>query len=319
MNTKQLNTKENQSKKSSYTKPFLKWAGGKGQLLETFQHFYPKELEKNIAHYYEPFVGGGAVFFYVVHKYNIKSAFLYDVNEELILTYSVVQKDANKLIEQLEKYQKKYEKLNEEERAKFFYDIRKQFNQELPSFNFKRYSGKWVSRAAQIIFLNKTCFNGLFRFNSKGEFNTPKGSYKNPKILDIDTILKTSDLLSVAEIKRADFKQVEMDMKPNSFVYYDPPYRPLSKTSSFTAYSKLPFTDAEQIELAALFNRLTKKGIQQMLSNSDPKNTDPSDNFFDELYANFHITRVPAKRMINSNSTKRSAINEIIVTNYNTK
>jgi DNA adenine methylase len=295
----------------------LKWAGGKGQLLETFRDFYPKDLiECSVDNYYEPFLGGGAVFFDVAAQYNIKSAFLYDVNEELILAYRVVQQDANKLIEHLEDHQKKYIKLDENKQAEYFYNVRKKFNSQRIKIDYENYSEKWISRAAHIIFLNKTCFNGLFRFNSKGEFNTPKGRYRNPKILDADTILKTSQLLAIAEIKKTDFREIERDIKPQSFVYYDPPYRPLNKTSSFTSYSKIPFTDSEQTDLAALFQRLNGKGILQMLSNSDPKNVDLNDNFFDELYSSYSIFRVPAKRMINSNGAKRSAINEIIVTNY---
>ena len=156
----------------------------------------------------------------------------------------------------------------------------------------------------------------MFRFNLKGEFNTPAGRYKNPKILDEQNLQMVSGLLQIAEIKNADFKQVEQDLKENSFVYFDPPYRPISKTSSFTAYSKNGFGDAQQIELANTFELLNSKGARLMLSNSDPKNTDPTDNFFDDLYKKHHIFRVAAKRMINSNAAKRSAINEIVVTNY---
>jgi len=298
-------------------KPFLKWAGGKGQLLDTFRNFYPAGLMTNaIYNYYEPFVGGGAVFFDIAQKYKIKSAFLYDINEELILVYKVVQKDPMKLIEHLEKYKKIYKTLGDEKQSEYFYSVRQKFNNQRNLINFKTYSEKWISRASQTIFLNKTCFNGLFRFNSKGEFNTPRGSYSNPKILDAEAILKTSELLQIAEIKKADFRQLEKDIRPHSFVYYDPPYRPLNKTSSFTAYSKNSFTDREQTELATLFERLNKNEIYQMLSNSDPKNINPDDNFFDELYGNYHISRVPARRMINSNSAKRAAINEIVVTNY---
>lgn len=286
-------------------------------MLETFQKYYPPVLSEGvIKNYYEPFVGGGAVFFDIARQFKIKSAFLYDVNEELILTYKVVQQDALKLIELLEKYQKKYKSLSEEKQGEYFYKVRQRFNEQKVHINFERYSGKWVSRAAQTIFMNKTCFNGLFRFNSKGLFNTPKGCYQNPKILESDVILKTSELLSIAEIKKADFKQVEKDIKSHSFVYYDPPYRPLNKTSSFTSYSKNPFTDDDQTRLSELFQQLSEKGIYQMLSNSDPKNTNADDNFFDDLYCNYSIFRVPAKRMINSDGRKRAAINEIIVTNY---
>ena len=322
VNLPNKNTIQNQKSTDATVrvKPFLKWAGGKTQLLDIFTRFYPLSLkEYSIENYFEPFVGGGAVFFDVASRYNIKSAFLYDVNDELILTYRVVQQDANKLIELLDKHQEKYEKLNEEKQSEYYYTIRQKFNAQVSRISLDKYSEKWISRAAQAIFLNKTCFNGLFRFNSKGEFNTPKGRYKRPKVLDKETILRASELLSIAEIKRADFRQVDKDIRPHSFVYYDPPYRPLNKTSSFTSYSKNPFTDEDQTGLASLFQRLNEKGIQQMLSNSDPKNTNPEDNFFDELYQGFHIFRVPAKRMINSKGEKRSAINEIIVTNYAVK
>lgn len=310
-------TIENSPKLNFSAKPFLKWAGGKGQLLKAFQNFYPRELkEEQIKNYYEPFIGGGAVFFDIAQQYNIQSAFLYDVNEELILTYRVIQQDVHKLIDYLQAYKKKYEKLNEEDQSVFYYDTRVKFNQDMHKINYSRYSEKWIPRAAQIIFMNKTCFNGLFRFNLKGEFNVPMGRYKNPKILDEQNLIQTSKLLEIATIKKADFSEVENDIVENSFIYFDPPYRPISKTSSFTSYSKNKFEDKEQIKLAELFQRLHNKGVKQMLSNSDPKNNNPDDNFFDDIYKNFQICRIPARRMINSNASKRNAINEIIVTNY---
>jgi DNA adenine methylase len=306
-----------QDKNIKKAKPFLKWAGGKGQLLETFSIYYPAELKNGkIENYYEPFLGGGSVFFDVAQKFDIKSAFLYDVNEELILVYRVIQQDVFTLIEILLKYKRQYEKLSVEKQNEYFYKTRKQFNSERKKINHQRYSENWIPRAAQIIFLNKTCFNGLFRFNSRGEFNTPVGKYKNPKIVDEDNLTKVSKLLGLAEIKKACFTDFEKDIKKDAFIYYDPPYRPLNKTSGFTAYSKNEFGDSQQQELARLFSRVDKKGALQMLSNSDPKNHNPDDNFFDELYSGFHIFRVPAKRMINSVASKRNAISEIIVTNY---
>jgi len=298
-------------------KPFLKWAGGKNQLLSVIKRLYPQELkEKKIKYYYEPFVGGGAVFFDIAQNYEIDSAFLYDINEELILAYHVIQKDVNNLIEFLERYSKQFINLNKEKREKYFYDFRHNFNLQRFNIDYKKYSENWIPRAAQIIFLNKTCYNGLFRFNSKGEFNSPIGLYENPTILDEANLFNVSKLLEIAEIKKADFKEVKDDIKNGSFVYFDPPYRPLSKTSNFTSYSKYSFRDDEQIQLATLFNELNEKGILQMLSNSDPKNTDPTDNFFDLIYKEYNIIRVPAKRIINSNASKRNHINEIIVTNY---
>lgn len=314
MDKPQINKELNLDKPA---KPFLKWAGGKSQLLEKFYDFYPDEIKSGrINHFFEPFIGGGAVFFDVVQKYNIQSAFLYDINQELILTWRVVQQDVHKLIDSLDSLQKKYVKLNDEAQSEFYYKIRDEFNRNLHRINYSKYNDDWILRAAQIIFLNRTCFNGLFRLNQKGEFNVPAGRYKNPKILDEQNLVKVSKLLKIAEIKNAGFIAVEADIVENSFVYFDPPYRPISKTSDFTAYSKLKFEDNEQRQLAVLFHRLHKKGIKQMLSNSDPKNNDPDDNFFDEIYKNYNISRIPARRMINSDASKRNAINEIIVTNY---
>ncbi|MBW6534377.1 MAG: DNA adenine methylase [Mariniphaga sp.] len=314
--TKQKSIDTN-SLKEIPAKPFLKWAGGKGQLLEAFQRFYPNELRKGkIEAYCEPFVGGGAVFFDIAQKFSIKSALLCDNNEDLILTYLVIQKEVQNLVEKLDRLQNQYLKLNEEKRTEYFYKMREQFNAEKKKINYNRFSAKWTERTAQIIFLNRTCFNGLFRFNSKGEFNVPQGRYKNPKILDAENLEKVSELLSVAEIQKADFREIKNRVNENTFVYYDPPYRPLNRTSSFTAYSKDAFSDPEQIALATLFSELNQKGVKQMLSNSDPKNHNPDDRFFDDLYKDFQIFRVPARRIINSAGDKRQAINEIVVTNY---
>ena len=298
-------------------RPFLKWAGGKGQLLQKFQGLYPQQLkEKEIKNFYEPFLGSGAVFFDVAQHFEIKSAYLYDINEELILAYKVVQQDAPKLIDCLHQYQKAYLKLDKKKRSDYFYKQRTNYNQQRFSINYNKYSEYWIPRAAQLIFLNKTCFNGLFRVNSKGEFNTPSGDYKNPTICDENNLLAVAKVLSIASIKKADFRQVKKDLKKNAFVYFDPPYRPISKTASFTAYSKHGFADKEQAELKDLFKLIDSKGQYAMLSNSDPKNTDPKDNFFDDLYKEFNLTRVSARRMINSDATKRGSINEIVVTNY---
>ncbi len=306
-----------ENKNKSKAKPFLKWAGGKGQLAEAFLKFYPEELVKNkIENYYEPFVGGGAVFFDIAQRYHIKSAFLFDINEELILVYKVIQSDVESLIGHLYKLKHHYLNLDESRQKDFYYKVRQDFNSSKNRMNFNRYSKKWIPRAAQIIFLNRTCFNGLFRFNSKGEFNVPQGRYKNPKILDEDNLVRVSELLQIALIEHVDFRRVEKMVMKNSFMYFDPPYRPISKTSSFTSYSRNKFDDDEQIELAEMFSRLDKKEVKLMLSNSDPKNTNDADDFFDELYKNYHIFRVPAKRMINSNASKRQEVNEIVVTNY---
>jgi DNA adenine methylase len=298
-------------------KPFLKWVGGKGQLLEEFKRLYPKNLKENrVKTYFEPFLGGGAVFFDIAQEYNIESAYLYDINEELIITYQVIQKKVDRLTEFLHRYSSQYKSLNQEKRKQYFYDFRQNYNLQRFNIDYNNFSENWIPRAAQLIFLNKTCYNGLFRFNSKGEFNTPMGRYENPKILDEENLLKVSKLLEKAEIKKADFREIIKDVKNNSFIYFDPPYRPISKTSSFTSYSKFSFTDKEQTELASLFSKLNDMGIDLMLSNSDPKNIDPSDRFFDKLYKDFNIYRVRAKRVVNSDASKRNEINEIVVTNY---
>ena len=298
-------------------KPFLKWVGGKGQLLSIFNKLYPLELrQKKIKNYYEPFLGGGAVFFDIAQKYEIESAYLYDINAELILAYKVIQKDVVKLVEFLERFSKQYLKLNELKRKEYYYEMRSNFNLQRFNIDYNNYSENWIPRVAQTIFLNKTCFNGLFRFNSKGEFNSPMGKYANPKILDEHNLFNVSKLLEIAIIKNADFTEIKNDIKSSSFVYYDPPYRPISKTSNFTSYTKFNFRENEQIKLATLFNELDELNIFQMLSNSDPKNIDPEDNFFDLIYKEYNIIRVPARRMINSDAAKRKPINEILVTNY---
>lgn len=289
-------------------------------MLDKFQKFYPEELKNGLVkNYYEPFLGGGAVFFDVAQRFSIRQAFLYDINEELILTYKVVQRDVAGLVHHLKQLRDFYANLDEEKQKAFYYQVRKEFNQAAPKIGREKFTAKWIERAAQIIFLNKTCFNGLFRFNSKGEFNVPAGRYKNPKILDEQNLFQVSKLLANAEINVAGFESIKRGLKKHSFVYFDPPYRPISKTSSFTSYSKNNFGDEQQIELAKLFHQLHKSGAKLMLSNSDPKNIKPDDEFFDELYKKFHLFRIPAKRMINSDASKRQEVMEIVVTNYQVK
>jgi DNA adenine methylase len=300
-------------------KPFLKWAGGKGQLLEKFRDLYPSELTSGkLFSYYEPFVGGGAVFFDLSRDYTFNKSFLYDINEELILVYQVIQQSPEKLIETLLLFEKEYIPLDKFGRKTYFYNVRESFNNLKNEINFERFSGNWILRAAQSIFLNKTCYNGLFRFNSSGGFNTPSGDYQNPRICVQPNIYKVSTLLKDVTIKCTGFERVieDIDFGNNNFVYFDPPYRPLNKSSNFTAYSRHNFTDDHQIRLSEVFAHLDRKGCKLMLSNSDPKNIDTDDNFFDELYQNYNIRRIPARRNINSNATRRGLLNEIVVTNY---
>ena len=312
-------SKEQNTKSKKLAKPFLKWVGGKSQLLDTFQKFYPNQLkEGQLQHFCEPFLGGGAVFFDVVQKFDLKSAKLFDINKELILTYRVVQKEVNLMMEFLERYANEYLKLDLEGQKEYYYEFRTNFNHQRFNVDYKRYNENWIPRAAQLIFLNKTCFNGLFRVNQKGEFNTPSGAYKNhlPKILDEPNLKLASEVLSIADIEPADFKIIEEKIAETSFIYFDPPYRPLNKTSSFTNYSKKNFDDELQFQLAEVFKKMDKKGNLVMLSNSDPKNQDEADTFFDDLYAGYDIQRVKANRVINSKVSKRGRINEIVVRNY---
>lgn len=298
-------------------KPFLKWVGGKGQLVQRFSRFYPGELTTGqIENYYEPFLGGGAVFFNIASNHKLKSAKLYDINDELILTYQVVQKDVDKLMDFLERYRDYYLNLSHEKRKKYYYELRTNYNLQRFNIDYKKYSENWIPRAAQVIFLNKTCYNGLFRVNSKGGFNSPAGDYKNPMIFDRENLANASKLLSYAEIINADFKDFSVDEFEKSFIYFDPPYRPISSTANFTSYSKYEFKDVEQKQLASLYKRLDRKGARLMLSNSDPKNIDPDDNFFDILYKDYNIIRIPTRRAVNSVGTSRGEINEIVVTNY---
>jgi DNA adenine methylase len=297
-------------------KPFLKWAGGKGQMIEKFQKLYPHDLKNGkIKTYYEPFTGGGAVFFDICQKYSIDKAFLYDINDELILAYRVIQNDVYRLLEILGQYSNDYLCLEKKDRKKYFYRIRSEFNNQRVNINYNDYSGSWIIRAAQMIFLNKTCYNGLYRVNAGSEFNAPAGNYKNPAIIDEDNLIRVSELLRITEIKKADFRTVEIN-ESNSFVYFDPPYRPLSATSSFTSYTNSDFREEDQIQLAEIIKALDRRKVKVMLSNSDPKNIDPADDFFDNLYSGFNILRLPARRLINSRATARGAINEIVVTNY---
>lgn len=301
----------------SIAKPFLKWAGGKSQLLEQLAKYFPPELKNgSLKNYYEPFLGGGAVFFYIAQNYPIKKAYLSDINEDLILTFSVVQQNVFELIEELSSLKKEYFKRNDRDKEKYFYEIRELYNIEKIKIDFNKYNHAWIPRAAKLIFLNKTCFNGLFRLNRKGEFNVPFGRYKNPRILDQENLISASRVLKIAEIFLTDFENIKNKIKNDFFIYFDPPYRPISLTSRFTSYSKFDFTDADQQRLALFYNELGKNGNKLMLSNSDPKNENPSDHFFEKLYDRFKIIRVQANRMINCNGDKRGKINELLILNY---
>lgn len=301
-------------------KPFLKWAGGKSQLLSQFIPYLPKELDNNeIENYYEPFLGSGAVFFFLNSQYKFRHSFLFDVNEQLVNSYNVIKDNLEELVKYLEVLQKKYFSLRDEKREDYFYGIRDNFNSIITNkYSVEDIKTK-VKMTSHLIFLNKTCFNGLFRMNRKGEFNVPFGRYKNPKILDGPNLRLVNRLLQNTTIQTKSFNESLLNIHPNSFVYLDPPYLPLNKTSSFTSYSKEDFTLNNQIELSLIFKELSnKKDIWLMLSNSDPKNENSSNNFFEENFMNkqININRVYASRMINCDSSKRGKITELIIRNY---
>lgn len=311
-------THSQSSSTQSVAKPFLKWAGGKTQLLAQFAQHYPAALtEGHIRRYVEPFVGSGAVFWEIVQRFDIAEVYLSDINVELILVYRVVQQAPEELIEQLAEHHAHYYELDEEERKRYFYEIRDRYNEQRFDFDYAQFNAGWVQRAAYMIFLNKTCFNGLYRVNAKGKFNVPFGRYKKPAILDAPNLRRISQLLQKAELRVAPFTECASVVDDQTFVYFDPPYRPISTTSSFTSYAKDKFDDDDQRALAAFFRKLDAQcGAKLMLSNSDPTNENPDDDFFETLYAGFQIHRVFANRMINSKAERRGKITELLITNY---
>lgn len=294
-------------------KPFLKWAGGKGQLIDQIAPFLPPAFKTGrIKKYFEPFLGGGALFFWLSEHYDFESAYLYEINPCVNTCYQVIQKNVEKLIKELNDLEREYLTASEKKREKLYYDKREEFN----AFLRRKAQNSVVRRAALLIFLNKTCFNGLYRVNSQGEFNVPFGRYKNPTVCNEDNLYAVNELLQKAEIFCGDFAECLKDVDDRSFVYFDPPYRPISSTASFTSYSKDVFDDQEQKRLRYVYGELDTKGASVMLSNSDPKNNDPDDDFFDDLYRGYHIERLNATRLINCNAERRGSITEILVMNY---
>lgn len=295
---------------SSKAKPFVKWAGGKGQLLSQLQALLPKDLSlRNNLTYVEPFVGGGAMLFFMLASFrNIKHVIINDLNKELINTYKVIKDSPEALIKILAAYQQEYFACGQIEVQKEYYLKKREC--------YNQHNSSPEETAAQFIFLNRTCFNGLYRVNSNGLYNVPFGKAKHPQICDVDTIMADSKLLQDVEILDGDFECVYSHIKGKAFVYFDPPYRPLPKTQSFTAYSKNGFDDEQQKRLAQFCRKLDAAGHQWMLSNSDPTNTDPGDKFFNEIFNGFDIQRVSASRMINSKADGRGKITELVIRNY---
>lgn len=289
-------------------KPFVKWVGGKTQLLEEVKKSLPKNLKSQAGvTFVEPFVGGGAVMFWILQEYpNIERAIINDINAELICTYRVVKQDVLSLVEELERIQSEYIPLDSNSRKEYYIAKRKTFN----SRNISD-----IETAALFIFLNRTCFNGLYRVNSKGEFNVPHGKYANPRICDRDNLLAASKVLQKVEILCGDFTQTEQYAGPDTIFYFDPPYKPITETSSFTSYAKDGFNDEDQIRLRDFCIRIAKHNAQFVASNSDPKENNKTDTFFDNIYCQFTIKRVSAARMINSNPDGRGAISEIMISN----
>lgn len=293
-------------------KPFLKWAGGKTQLLREIECRLPTGLRTGeIDTYVEPFVGGGAVFFHIAQRYeSIKHFYLFDINEDLVNCYNAIKNNIQAIIAELEILQNTFlAKRTKPSRKDLYLSIRKEFNLEKVShFGF--------ATTAKLIFLNKTCYNGLYRVNKKGQFNVPFGDYKNPTICDPVNLLNVSRVLQKAEITCDDFVASDKYIDGKAFVYFDPPYRPLSPTASFTSYSKDSFSEKDQVRLAEFCQRIDKKGARFLLSNSDPKNEDPKDHFFENQYNGFMVDRVQATRVINCKAFGRGKIYELLIINH---
>ncbi len=291
-------------------RPFLKWAGGKTQLLTQIEKALPPEIYSSKFTYIEPFVGSGAVLFWMLNNFpNLKKAIINDVNGDLINSYKIIASNPKDLISILETLQREYHELanNENAQKEYYYKIRNIYNERLSDS---------IKHAAYFIFLNKSGFNGIYRVNKNNLYNVPKGSSSTPPICDKENIIAVSNSLKKVDIMSADFESTINYAGPNTFFYFDPPYKPLSKTSSFTAYSKDDFGDTDQIRLRDFCNKLDKLGYKWMLSNSDLKGKDLNDNFFDEIYSQYIIARVKARRSLNAHGDKRGELNELLITNY---
>lgn len=295
-------------------RPFVKWVGGKSKLIPQMEQYYPKELKENkIDVYIEPFVGGGAILMDILKKYNIKKAYAFDINKNLINCYNIIKDKVESLVLELKKLEEEYLKLDDENRKEYYYDIRKKYN----SINIEN-ENEALEKTTYFIFLNKTCFNGLYRENRRGQFNVPVGKYKNPTICDEKNLIELSKLIKNVTFINADYRESYKYIEENTFIYFDPPYRPINKTSSFTSYSKEDFNDENQKELGEYFRKINdnNSNVKLMLSNSNPKNNNEKDDFFEQIYNGFKINEIKANRMINSNKEKRGKISELLIINY---
>lgn len=307
------------SNQKNPAKPFLKWAGGKTQLLSQLETRLPESIRKRriIERYVEPFVGGGAFFFYLKNNYSVKEAYLFDRCKDLIVTYKVIQNNPDELIKKLIEKQYRYHRKSLDDRKNYYYRIRKRFNNQLKRFDYSKYGKHWIKRAAYLIFLNRTCYNGLYRLNARGEFNVPFGRYKTPNIADRKNIYAVNSALKNTFISFGDYTDSAKYITKRTLVYFDPPYRPISQTSCFTSFTIERFNDTQQEELARFYKKMDKKGAWLILSNSDPKNKNPRDDFFDRIYSEYPIERATAKRAISCKGTGRGEIKELIIQNYN--
>lgn len=292
-------------------KPFLKWAGGKGQLLAEISAYYPFG-DGHIDAYVEPFIGGGAVLFDILKRYELSRVYISDTNEDLIVAYKAIRDRTDFLVEILASYEREYIPQAIETRKTYYLEKRHEFN-ELRALHDETTA---VRRAALLIFLNKTCFNGLYRVNKQGIFNVPMGIYKRPLICDAKNLYAVAEKLKNVTIACGSYVEAEAFIDYKTFVYLDPPYRPLTKTAAFTAYTDAGFDDTAQLELGEFVKRIAGKGAKFLLSNGDPKNIDDKDNFFDDLYRAFKIRRVEAKRAINSKGSARGKIKELLISNF---
>lgn len=296
-----------------FARPFVKWAGGKGNLLSTLNNMLPADFDtQEDVTYIEPFVGGGAMLFHMLrHHKCISRAVINDINPDLIRCYQMIANAPDLLIERLSSLEKNYYSVNFDARKDLYYAYREQYNSKGINQD---------ERAALFIFLNRTCYNGLYRVNTSGDFNVPSGKYKNPVICNEELIMADHQLLNSVELiirQPGDYKLVSRNISRShhNFIYFDPPYRPISATSYFKEYSNSPFNDIQQKELRNFCNRLTQRNCQIMLSNSDSKNEDGS-SYFDDLYRGYNIQRILAPRFINANSEKRANETEVVIRNY---
>jgi DNA adenine methylase len=272
-------------------RPFLKWVGGKQQLLAQFEALLPADFER----YFEPFVGGGAVFFHLWRTAKLpKQAFLFDHNPEIINTYQIVRDHLDDLLNLLAEHQRNH-------CPAYFYQVR--------ALDRTTHPLTAVQQAARTLYLNKTCYNGLYRVNRKGQFNAPLGRYTNPNILNEDVLRAASLALQNVAIEQVDFRQMPVFAQPGDFFYFDPPYHPVSQTANFTGYTTGNFSEQDQSDLATVFDQLTAKGCRCMLSNSHTP-------FIVDLYRQHTIALVSARRQVNSKANGRGGVNEVVIRNY---